>query len=55
MGGISVDKIVSDPGLRQLADRIMDETIMIANADISSRGYSDSSLIIGDAEVCVLY
>lgn len=50
MGGISVDKIVSDPGLRQLADRIMDETIMIANADISSRGYSDSSLIIGDAE-----
>jgi len=51
MGGISVDKIVSDPGLRQLADRIMDETIMIANADLSSRGYSDDSrLIIGDAE-----
>lgn len=33
MGGISVDKIVNDPGLRHLAYTVMDETIAAANAD----------------------
>jgi 2-dehydropantoate 2-reductase len=34
MGGITVDQIVQDPGLRKLAYQIMDETIAIANADL---------------------
>ena len=38
MGGITVDKICNDPGLRKLADTIMDETIAIACADIDSKG-----------------
>lgn len=32
MGGITVDKIVNDPGLRELAGIIMDETIAVGNA-----------------------
>jgi len=44
MGGITVDKIVTDPGLRRLADLIMDETIAVANADLNSRGM-DSDMI----------
>jgi 2-dehydropantoate 2-reductase len=35
MGGITVDQIVQDPGLRQLAYHIMDETIAAANMDLS--------------------
>jgi ketopantoate reductase len=42
MGGITVDKIVLDPGLRQLADKIMDETIATANADLAKNGYGES-------------
>ena len=38
MGGITVDKIVSDPGLRRLADLVMDETIAAGNADLEARG-----------------
>jgi 2-dehydropantoate 2-reductase len=38
MGGITVDKIVNDPGLRQLADLVMDETIAAANADLAKNG-----------------
>jgi 2-dehydropantoate 2-reductase len=34
MGGITVDKIVTDPGLRQLALDVMDETIAVANMDL---------------------
>lgn len=34
MGGITIDKVVQDPGLRQLAEKIMDETNAIANADL---------------------
>ena len=50
MNGISVDKIVSDEGLRKLADLIMDETIAIANADLESCA-TDPSLLLGEAEV----
>ena len=50
MGGITVDKIVNDPGLRKLADIIMDETISVANTDLESRGY-DSQTFLGQAEV----
>jgi len=41
MGGITVDKIVTDPGLRSLAYTIMDETIAIANADLAFHGHAD--------------
>lgn len=36
MNGITVDKIVNDPGLRRLASDIMDETIAAANADLAA-------------------
>jgi len=38
MGGITIDKVCSNPDLRNLAEAIMDETILIASADIDSRG-----------------
>ena len=34
MGGITVDQIVHDPGLRQLAYDIIDETILAANTEL---------------------
>jgi len=49
MGGISVDVIVKDPGLRHLAYAVMDETIEIANKDLSNNGY-DPSWYLGDHE-----
>ena len=49
MGGITVDKIVNDPGLRELADTVMDETIKIANADILRHGL-DETFLLGDNE-----
>ena len=36
MGGITIDKVVSDPSLRELAYAIMDETIAAANADLEN-------------------
>jgi len=39
MNGITVDKIVSDPGLRCLAYNIMDETVAAANADMAAHGF----------------
>jgi len=39
MNGITVDKIVNDPGLRQLAHNIMDETVEAANADLAAHGF----------------
>lgn len=50
MNGITVDKIVTDPGLRQLAYTIMDETIAIANKDLEIRGYTQKDFL-GEAEV----
>ena len=41
MNGITVDKIVNDPGLRKLAQNIMDETIAIANADLAAHGFGE--------------
>ena len=49
MGGITVDKIVTDPGLRRLAHLVMDETIAAANADLAFHGF-DESFFLGDAE-----
>lgn len=49
MNGITVDKIVKDPGLRKLAWKIMDETISVANKDLSSRGYSELDFL-GESE-----
>jgi 2-dehydropantoate 2-reductase len=42
MGGITTDNIVNDPGLRQLACTIMDEAILIANADLQRHGVDAS-------------
>ena len=49
MGGITVDKIVSDPGLRRLADLVMDETIAAGNADLEARG-ADPATYLGKTE-----
>jgi 2-dehydropantoate 2-reductase len=49
MGGITVDQIVNDPGLRRLATIIMDETVAIANADLAMHG-EDPSTFFGDKE-----
>jgi 2-dehydropantoate 2-reductase len=49
MGGITVDQIVQDPGLRKLAYQIMDETIAIANADLESHSVHHLPKF-GDAE-----
>lgn len=37
MGGLTVDQIVTDPGLRILARRIMEETVAAANASVEAR------------------
>lgn len=50
MNGITVDKIVTDPGLRKLAFTIMDETIAIANKELESRGYPETEFL-GELEV----
>lgn len=42
LGGITVDKIVTDPELRALADKVMDETIATANADLARNGLGHS-------------
>ena len=41
MNGITVDKIVNDPGLRRLAHNIMDETVAAANADLAAHGLGE--------------
>ena len=45
MGGITVDRIVNDPGLRKLAYKVMDETISIANADLRNHGCTEDELL----------
>lgn len=49
MAGITVDKIMTDPGLRRLAHHVMDETIAAANADLKYHGF-DESFYLGDTE-----
>lgn len=50
LGGVTVDQIVTDPGLRKLAYIVMDETIAAANADLVKHGV-DASLFLGEAEI----
>lgn len=50
MGGITTDCIVQDVGLRQLALKIMEETLKMANQDLSSRGYS-TDCFLSESEV----
>ena len=45
MGGITVDRIVTDPALRKLAYKVIDETITIANADLKKYGCADDELL----------
>ena len=49
MGGITIDVVVNDPGLRKLALTVMDETISIANAHLVEKGY-DESFFLGEPE-----
>jgi len=42
MGGITIDQVVNNPGLRELAFTIMDETIAIANEDLKQAGYDET-------------
>lgn len=41
MGGITIDRVVQDPGLREMAYTVMDETLSIANGDLVSRGFGN--------------
>jgi hypothetical protein len=50
MGGITVDKIVTDPDLRKLADTVMDEVIATANSDLERKHGKGSFDALGDAE-----
>jgi 2-dehydropantoate 2-reductase len=49
MGGLTVDKIVNDPGLRQLAYHLMDEVIEAANADLKFHGLG-SEYFVGEED-----
>lgn len=49
MGGVTIDMVVNDPGLRKLAYSVMDEVIAIANEDLKQNGY-DQSWYLGEAE-----
>jgi 2-dehydropantoate 2-reductase len=44
MGGVTIDRVVSDAGLRELAYKVMDETIEAANADLE-RTYGKGGFI----------
>ena len=50
LGGVTVDQIVTDSGLRKLAYTVMDETIAVANSDLRKHGV-DESLFLGDTEI----
>jgi len=50
MGGITIDRVVEDPGLRSLVYIVMDETIAVANKDLQSRGFT-SEYFLGQVEV----
>jgi 2-dehydropantoate 2-reductase len=50
MGGITVDRIVTDPDLRRLADTVMDEVISAANSDLERKYGSGGFDALGDAE-----
>ena len=50
MGGITIDILVNDLGLRRLAHKIMDETIAVANMDLESRGFGPETYL-GEVEV----
>mmetsp|Transcript_52271 Transcript_52271/g.126372 ORF Transcript_52271/g.126372 Transcript_52271/m.126372 type:complete len:426 (+) Transcript_52271:274-1551(+) len=47
MGGLTVDKIVNDPGLRQLALDLMEETVGVANSDLKFHGLGNE-LFVGE-------
>ena len=49
MGGITIDLVVGDPGLKRLAYAVIDETIAAANADLESKG-ADPSTFLGEIE-----
>jgi len=43
-GGISTDHIVGNPDLRKMAMNIMDDVIIAANTELSSRGHPESHI-----------
>ena len=53
MGGITVDKIVTNPELRKLADLVMDETIAIANADLKEHGLDESFYLVDEEKIAM--
>jgi 2-dehydropantoate 2-reductase len=50
MGGITIDRIVTDPDLRRLVDIVMDEVIATANSDLERKYGSGGFVALGDAE-----
>lgn len=50
MGGMTTDKIMQDPGLRQLAIHVIDDVVRVANADLDRLGL-DSSYHLGENDI----
>jgi 2-dehydropantoate 2-reductase len=50
MGGITVDRIVTDPDLRRLVDLVMDEVIATANADLERKHGKGGFDALGNTE-----
>ena len=55
MGGISIDVLVQDVGLRELALKVMDETVAIANADLQHNGHDPSAFLGNDDVRCLIH
>ena len=41
MGGITIDEVVGDEGLREMVWGVMDETVHVANRDLEVRRYGE--------------
>lgn len=54
MGGITVDRIVTDPDLRRLVDVVMDEVIATANSDLERKWGRGGFNALGGAEKTLL-
>ena len=51
MGGISTDVIATSPELRDYADKVLNDVIKLANADLTLQGYDDSLMYKGEKEM----
>ena len=49
MGGISTD-LITNPELREFADKVLTDVIKLANADLTLQGYDESFVYKGEKE-----